>query len=179
MIILGDFSLNGDELAKAVYSPDVNRGENEYILRATESPVRPEWLRWQIRLDDSAFSERQAGCGQRHRTGRTADNIVIVGTILTFNSGGWDTGRNSTLEVRDELPGLGGKAPGERRGAPSGMQQGEGPRAAGPQRGNVAWPLPHGGGRPGGSEEDEAPCGPLLPLLPGKVTRRAAARGRS
>ena len=128
-----------------------------------------------MRLDDSAFFERQAGCGQRHRTGHPADNIVIVRTILTFNSGGWDTGRNSTLEVRDELPGLGGKAPEERRGAPGGMQQGEGPRAASAQRRSVARPLPHGGGRPGGGKEDEAPCGPLLPLLPGKVILHAAA----
>ena len=128
-----------------------------------------------MRLDDSAFSGLLAACGQRHATGRTVDNIVIVRTILTFNSGGWDTGRNSTLEVRDELPGLGGKAPEERRGAPGGMQQGEGPRAASAQRRSVARPLPHGGGRPGGGKEDEAPCGPLLPLLPGKVILHAAA----
>ncbi len=132
-----------------------------------------------MRLDDSAFSELLAGCGQRHAIGRRADNIVIVRTILTFNSGGWDTGCNSTLEVRDELPGLGGKAPEERGGAPGGMQQGEGPRAAGDQRRTVARPLPHGGGRPGGSEEDEAPSCPLLPLLPDKVILHPAAGGRS
>ena len=45
MIILSVFCLNAVELAKTVYSPDVNCGENEYTLRATESPVRPEWLR--------------------------------------------------------------------------------------------------------------------------------------
>ena len=96
MIILSVFCLNANELANAVHSPDMTCRESVYTLRATESPVRPEWLRWQMRLDDSAFSERQAGCGQRHSTGHRADNIVIVGTILTFNSGGWDTGRNST-----------------------------------------------------------------------------------
>ena len=128
-----------------------------------------------MRVDDSAFSGRQAGCGQRHRTGQTADNIVIVRTILTFNSGGWDTGRNSTLEVRHELSGFGGKASEERGGAPGGMQQGERPRAAGAQRRTVARPLPHGGSRLRGGEEDEAPCCPLLPLLLGGVNPRAAA----
>ena len=127
-----------------------------------------------MRLDGSAFSELLAGCRQWRATGHRADNIVIVRTILTFDSGGWDTGRNSTLEVRDELPGLGGKAPEERRGAPGGMQQGEGPRAAGPQRRTVARPLPHGGGRLSGGEEDEAPRRPLLPLLLGGLSIRAA-----
>ena len=143
------------------------------ILSAIKRPDGAEWLIQKIRLDDNAFSERQAGCGQRRATGHRADNIVIVRTILNFNSGGWDTVRNSTLEVRDELPGLGGKAPEERGGAPGGMQQGEGPRAAGAQRGTVARPLPHGGGRPGGGEEDEDPCRSFLPMLPGGLSIRA------
>ena len=79
---------------------------------------------------------------------------MIVRTILTFVSGDWDTGRSSTLEVRHELPGLGGKTPEERRGAPGGVQQGKGPRAGGAQMRTVARPLPHGGGRPDGGEED-------------------------
>ena len=95
-----------------------------------------------MRLEDSAFSGLLAGCGQLRATGHRADNIVIVRTILTFNSVDWDTGRDSTLEVRHELPGLGGKAPGERRGAPGGMQQGEGPRAAGPRGGMWHGPFP-------------------------------------
>ena len=94
------------------------------------------------------------------------DNIVIVGAILIFRDRGSDNGANSIWQVRHELLGRGGEAPKKRGGAPGGMQHGEGPGAAGRQRGSVARPVPDGGGRLGGSEEDQVASRPLLPLLP-------------
>ena len=59
-----------------------------------------------------------------------------------------------------------------------GVQPSERPRASFVRRGFVARSLPHGGGRSGGGEEDEAQGRPLLPLLPAGLTSHAGARGR-